>query len=265
MRRRPARALSDSLEARVLLSTAMPAFDAAEPTGSMAYRSTAFGTAAAGAESGRYTFSAGAGQKLAVAVAPLTSPGLDVGVELRDPAGNVVATSSGQGAGVTEIIQPVGAPSPGQYEVAVQPVSGSGTFRLDVMLGSLIEVEGAADGNDSPAAAQDIGGSFTDLGGGASRGAVAGAVADAVTLNGNAESFESGTLGPTFATTVTGSGTGAQVIPIAYDNPNKVLWLHGDYDRATGGLVEVVWTVSLTGATDANLTFRASHSFNDFT
>src|SRR5678815_4193641 len=76
-RHRPVPALTDSLEARVLLSTAMPAFDAAEPTGSMAYRSTAFGTAAAGAEAGRYTFSAAAGQKLAVAVEPLTSPGLD--------------------------------------------------------------------------------------------------------------------------------------------------------------------------------------------
>src|SRR5436305_434029 len=88
--------------------------------------------------------------------------------------------------------------------------------------------------------------------------------AASVPINGATEDFESGVLGPAFSTSFTGSGTGAQVIPVSYDNPDKVLWLHGDYDRGTGGLVEAVWTVNLSGATDANLTFQAMHSDNHF-
>lgn len=115
--------------------------------------------------------------------------------------------------------------------------------------------------NDTAASAQNINAGFADLLAGASRADVIGSIANALTINGGAEDFESGVLGPNFSTRFTGSGTGAEVLT---NSTGKVLWLHGDYDRETGGLVEVVWTVSLSGAGDANLSFSANHAGNDF-
>jgi hypothetical protein len=97
-----------ALEGRLLLSSAMPAFETVEPVGAMAYRSTAFGItdAAPGGVTGPFTFRATQGQPLAVSVEP-SADSLDVPLELRDPSGNLVALSNARGSAVGRIADAV--------------------------------------------------------------------------------------------------------------------------------------------------------------
>src|SRR4029079_5146331 len=120
-------------------------------------------------------------------------------VELRDPAGTLVA-SSGSVASTAAVLQTIPAIIGGTYKIAVSGANNTtGSYKVAVTLNATLEAEsnGGAT-NDTLGTAQNIDASAVALGVNASRLAVVGSIgAGAAT---NSEDFEAGVLPVSFTT-----------------------------------------------------------------
>src|SRR6185437_4046197 len=98
-------------------------------------------------------------------------------LDLRDPSNTLIATTTAGGANLTALLQNVPITPAGTYTITVSSSGAtSGTYTLGVTLDAALEAEnngGAV--NDTLATAQNINSSFIPIGG-ASSGALRGAV-----------------------------------------------------------------------------------------
>ncbi|HEX4132273.1 MAG TPA: ELWxxDGT repeat protein, partial [Pirellulales bacterium] len=149
---------------------------AVSPAGSLVYSDDEAGTIGYAGDADTFTLAMDAGHSIGVVL--VSAAGLQASVSVG--LGGSSTTVSASAAGQTVIVEPV-ATSAGTWSITVSGLSGTaGAYTLDVYLNTAIESEpygGASD--DTLGTAQNIGGSFTSLGGNATRGAVNGALASA--------------------------------------------------------------------------------------
>ena len=144
------------------------------PSGSLIYDPSISGVIGAG-DSDSFTLQLDDGQTLSVVVT--ADAALQAEVLLFGPGDTPIGSAAAAVAGQEVVLQTVPTSGNGTYRVSLRGIGGTtDTYSLRIVLNSALEAEshgGAA--NDSIATAQDLDGSFTDLGvAGAERGAVLG-------------------------------------------------------------------------------------------
>ena len=147
-------------------TTALPAFSALVPAGSLIYRAEAAGRAIHGAaDTDAFTVTLDAGQTLTL-WATQTAGSSRLAIELFDAAsgGTSLASSTATSLNQTVLLQTV-AVTGGTYRVEVRSAEGTGQYTLKALLNAAAESEmlGGA-GNDSQATAQDLSGSLITTG-----------------------------------------------------------------------------------------------------
>ncbi|MHC4562200.1 MAG: S8 family serine peptidase [Planctomycetota bacterium] len=151
---------------------------AQSPEGSLVYEGSEARVIGAAGDTDGFTLEVDPDQTITIVLT--TEATLQGSVEVRDPSGVLLGSSSAGAAGEDVVLQTIPSAAGGTYTVTVAGVgSTTGTYELQVVLNAAAEAENH-DGpaNDSLAAAEDIEGSFIALGGGASRGAVTGDLPD---------------------------------------------------------------------------------------
>jgi len=186
-----------------------------------------------------------AGQTITIVVHPFD--GLKPTVELYGPDGSVLASATSTQAGKAVIIQTVPVSTAGQYTVSVASAGGAGEFETEILFNAAADTD-ANDGvtNNTLADAQDIDGSFIDLGARATRGAVVGGPD---LLYG--ESFENALLGSEWEIYVIGEESA--VTPMAFGGAmggGRVLSM-----TSKEGMADATMTVDLSGVSSAELSF----------
>lgn len=230
----------------------LAALDAVEPLGSLIFSEPEVsGSIATPGEVDTYTLDLDAGQTITVVVE--ADVPLRASVEVLDPASAQLAAATAASAGDDVLFQTLPAATAGTYTVSLAGASSTtGDYTLDVILNAAVEEEDlVGTPNDTLATAQDLGGSFVSLAGGAAdRGAVIGGLAALDT-----EDFESGALDAQWAT-FSSRTAGRIEVTGAYGTAG------GDYallmDRAPSGarnLNEAIWTVDLSSVGQAMLSF----------
>jgi len=237
------------------------------PQGAVVYTSQTPSTNVIGpaGDADSFTLNLDAGQTLTVIISPAAS--LQPSVEVRDPSNNVVGGAVAVGPGKYALVQAVPVVSAGTYTITVSGAgSTTGTYGAQAMVNAAAEAElygGAA--NDTQATAQDLGGSFTPLGGGASRAAVSGQLPLGAGVPLVGDDFESGVLSGAWTKYSSDASLGRIQVSGAYGTGGgsyALLMDHNDSGGATYNLNEAVWTVNLSGLTQATLTFSQA-SYND--
>ena len=137
-----------------------------------------------------YSVDLDAGQTITVVVEDATS--LQAEVELLDPNGVTIGTSTATTAGEDVVLQTVTVDTAGTYQINVTGAGGTtGGFEIQTILNAHSEVEIlGAPANDTVATAQNIDASFLDLGNDSTRGAVIGQVGSTTGLYGAAGDIE---------------------------------------------------------------------------
>ncbi|MBA4015842.1 MAG: hypothetical protein C0483_01505 [Pirellula sp.] len=231
--------------------------------GSLVYQTSSSGTITGSGDIDAFTLNVEAGQIIS-AVAHPNAVGLRPSLELRSPAGVVLATATASAAGKDVGLEGIVAATTGAYTFHVSGAAGtSGALTIQVTLNAAQEAErtGGAT-NDTLATAQSLDGTFTSLGSNVSRAAVMGTVtAGSVTVA--SEGFENGFPGTAWTTY---SSTANGRIQVA-----SVYGVHGGanalyMDTSSGStLNEAVWTVNLAGRTQATLSFWHSEQGDEET
>jgi len=229
------------------------AFQIVPPAGSLVYTSAETGLFNAAGDTDSFALDLDGRQKVTIRLTPLDASIL-ARVELRDPVGALLGTASALGAGETVILQTMPVDQDGAYTFDVTAVTGSGRYELEILLNSALETESPGQpSNDDDATAEDIDGSFIDLGG-TWRGAVLGELPSpdgAVEVEG----FESGALGAAWSTYSSDTEGVIQVVAGlgAAGTPAYLVMSRTSDD--TYSLNEAVWTIDLSGLSVANLSF----------
>lgn len=253
-------------ERRLLFAGPLPtSFEPIAPDGSLIHSAIVSESVNGVGETDSFTVALDGEQTLSVVVDP--DSGLAPVVRLRDPSNALLGTALAT-TGEDAVLQTIPITVPGTYTIEVSvlgPVIGGiiGDYTVQAIINSAVENE-SHDGasNDSQATAQDLEQSMLSLGSGdEQRGAVIGTRTSPQAVI-DSDNFESGALDGQWSTSssdpggriqVTGAfGTAAGSFALLMDrNPD------GAYNNN-----EAIWTVDLSGLTDATLTF--SHSqFND--
>lgn len=155
------------------------------PPGSLIYDPPVSGSVGFAGDTGSYTlFGLDAPQTVTVVVTP-TSATLTPTVTLTGPNNTPLGSAAGAGPGQKAVIQtvPINVALAGLYTITIGGVGNTtGGYTAQLILNAAAEHEtGTAGTNNSRATAQDINGSFLNLGalgGAASRGAVVGRVSN---------------------------------------------------------------------------------------
>ncbi|MCK4276799.1 MAG: PPC domain-containing protein, partial [Phycisphaerae bacterium] len=244
----------EQLEPRLLLNGTLPAFAPLDPYGSLIYWTQAADEIETIGDADDHTFVIEGAQTATVLIYPDST----LRAEVKIVHGlSQVGIAQGSEAGENVVLSGVALDEAGTYKIVLTGLEETvGTYMIDVCLGAVIDSEVYEGGpNSTFATAQDIDGSFLSLDGEARRGAVLGS------LSVVSDDFETGLL-----------DTGTWGIPIS-PGRTEVTDAHtaagGDYslwmDLLGGGadaLNEAIWTVDLSGLTEAYLHF--SHAeYND--
>ncbi|MFM8538294.1 MAG: S8 family serine peptidase, partial [Planctomycetaceae bacterium] len=144
------------------------------PLGGLIYTGSRAGLLSGAADQDAFTIAINAGQSLAVAVTP--AAGVAATVTLRDPSGNETV-STPTAAGVAAIVGPVSAAASGTWTITVgNGGAASGTYTVEMLVDAAFEEDSLGRAaNDTPAAAQPLGGSLITVAS-ASRAAVTGRI-----------------------------------------------------------------------------------------
>ena len=171
-----------------------------EPFGSLIYDPPITAAVTPSTDHDQFTIDLDAGQRLSLVVQPLD--GLQPSVEFRDPLSVVLDNATGAVAGEAAIVQSAPIATNGSYTIDVFGAnSTTGSYTLQVILNADVEdeqYEGSP--NDTLATAQNLDGAFVALQGNADRAAVLGELPPSEGVTVFADSFESGVLGPEWAT-----------------------------------------------------------------
>lgn len=136
-----------------------------DPAGSMIYNSSASGTIGSPTDTDGFTLALDAGQSVTVVVDPGTT--LCPVITMVGPSGATIGVATASGAGNDVVLQSVSASAAGTYTFVVSSASGTqGAYTVQVVLNAAAENESHDGGtNDSLASAQNIDGSFVNIGG----------------------------------------------------------------------------------------------------
>src|SRR5262249_20488852 len=235
------------------------------PLGSTVYDPGISGVIAPAGDQDNFTLALDPGQTISVSVTPGFGSTLRPTVTLLDPSNNVIGTATASAAGkpVGVLTVPTVGSIPGTYTVLVEGAGGSaGSYGVQVTLNAALDTENVnGPSNDTIATAQNIDGSATSLGGSATRLAVVGTAGAGPVLA--SENFELGVLPASFTTFSSNSfGRIRVTAPGGSGNPSAFALLMDSNTDNNFVLNEAVYTVDLTGVTQANLSF--SHiNFSD--
>jgi sugar lactone lactonase YvrE len=151
---------------------------AENPLGSLIYDPTVTNVISYACDTHSYTLNLDPGQTLTAAVTAGAT--LQPTITLSDPTNTVIGTVSAAAAGKDAVLQTIPITQGGTYTVTVGGAAGSmGLYTTQLVLNAAVENEmhgGPSD--DTIAGAQDLSGSFLNLGVGGSRGAVLGQLRD---------------------------------------------------------------------------------------
>ncbi len=152
------------------------------PAGSLIYGGTVADDISVASEVDSYTIDLDAGQKLSIGMSP--AAGLQGSFEILSPTLAVIGGGSSAVAGAPASAQNVPVATAGTYTINFTGLAGTtGTYGVQLGLNAQGEAElPGTTTNNTIGTAEDINGSFSSLGGGASRGAVLG-VSDTVASN----------------------------------------------------------------------------------
>jgi hypothetical protein len=148
--------------------------NAVPPLGGLVYDPTLTGVIAPAGDLDSYTISVNAGETITVL---MQSGALKGHIDLYDPSSTLIGSADASAAGQDTVLQAVHTTTTGTYTIVFSDTTGTaGLYTAQVTLNAALESEAHGGGsNNSIGTAQDISGSFLDLGtGGASRGAVVG-------------------------------------------------------------------------------------------
>ena len=235
-------------------ATALGTLQPVAPLGSGIYDRTVTGQVGDGADEDTYWVRLAAGETLTAAVQG--GAGLKATALVSDPSNTLrgTATAAAGGAAVVNTVQ-VGVP--GMWFVTVRGADGTaGGYTLRVTVNAAEEVEArGGPANDSAASAQDLTGSFIDLGGGVTRAAARGSQPVL-----GSENFEAGVLGAGWTTYAEGGAT-AQVMNWTSHGGIYALSLNGSSPAA---LSEATWALDLHGAAPGTLSFWDRRRLDDY-
>ncbi|MEZ6192090.1 MAG: pre-peptidase C-terminal domain-containing protein [Phycisphaerales bacterium] len=234
-----------------------------EPGASFAYQGSFTDTPGFVGDETRYMLDLVAGQDFTVSMTSNTSL-VETEVELLDPIGAVVASSSGGPA----LLNAVPIDQSGTYTLLVRATylafPGLLPYTGSVLVNAVNEAEAVGGpSNDDIASAQDLGSAFFPLGNGVEQAVVVGD--NAVVVSEIAESFETGSLGPAWTTSSSGTTQYSRIqVTTAAGAADGSRALVMDTSSSSSGFVlnEAVWTVNLSGMEDAVLSF-AHAEWND--
>ncbi len=243
---------------------------ARSPKGTLIYsgQTTAANLIGPPGDNDSFTLGLDPGQTLTILVTPTAT--LRPTIELRDPSNVLIGTATATAAGTYALLQTGAVAVGGVYKITVGgAASTSGTYTVKAFANTALEAEqyGGAT-NDSRASAQDIGASFTSLGGGASRGAVVGNLpSSSATQTIVSDDFETGVLSSAWTKYSSDASLGRIQLSGANGTGGgayAMLMDHNDSVGTTYNLNEAVWTVNLAGLTQATLSFsHTSYSDED--
>ncbi len=228
------------------------------PRGSLIFDGSTAAVIHSSNDTDSFTIEFSAGQTITAVVVPEMT--LRPSVELLDPNNDPLGAAVASAAGEDVLVQTAAVAASGAYTITVGSLAGTaGTYTLYLTLNAAVqEVMHGGPPNDTPASAQDLDAGFITLDGEqAQRTAVLGRrdwVPGETIVR---EDFESGTLDGRWGTysslpdgrvEVTGAhGTGGGSFALLMDH-----LLRG----SDGNLNEAIWTVDLSGQTEAVLSFR---------
>jgi methionine-rich copper-binding protein CopC len=162
-------------------TAALPAAVPVTPLGSLAYQ-TGYNHRSAidfSGDTDNFTINVNAGQQITVLAHP-TGTTLRPTVQLLDPGNAPIGSATAPAAGKDAVLQTVAAGAAGTYTVTVGAAAGTlGAYTVQVDLNAAPQAEAhGGPSDDTRATAQDLGGAFLPLGGGADRAAVLGTLKD---------------------------------------------------------------------------------------
>jgi hypothetical protein len=235
---------------------------AKQPLGSLIYDGSTTGVIGLPTDSDSFLLSVNAGQTISVLVSPQLG-GLIPAVELRDPAGNLLASGSAA-TSIAKILQTVPAATSGNYKITVSGANGTtGSYKVAVTLNAALEAEnnGGAT-NNTLASAQDIDASAVTLNTNSTRLAVLGSIGAGP--GAGSEDFEAGVLPASFTTYSSNSFGRIRVLaPGGSGNTSKYALLLDSNTDVNYVLNEAVYHVNLSGVTQATLSFSHFQSADE--
>jgi subtilisin family serine protease len=177
----PNSAFAAGYTANVLLSAYPTPLSPKQPGGSLIYDPSVSATIGFVGDTDSFTVPLDAGQTATVVVKP--DANLQAVIELFDPNGNIIGTATASGPGQYAVLQAVPISVAGTYTITILGANNTtGAFTAQLFLNAAVSNEQyLGKGNDTPGTAQNIDGSFIDLGNGISRGAVLGNIKGFVT------------------------------------------------------------------------------------
>ena len=201
-----------------------------------------------------------AGQTLRLEAVPENL--LSLSIDVIDPTGATIYSATSAAPGQAILDQPITVSEDGDYTVVISSDGATqGLYSLNVFVNEYIESESiGGPTNDTVADAQSLDAYFRDIGAGMQLATVRGN-AFAYVPNANpemtttyTESFEDATLPDNWS--ITESSNGRVRFANNYDAPDGYYVLVLDSIQSYGTLSEVVWTVDLSGANSAILSFN---------
>ncbi|HEX4792574.1 MAG TPA: M36 family metallopeptidase [Humisphaera sp.] len=255
-------AFSESLAVDIV-STPFPSpFFAEIPAAPLIWERTTTGTIAPAGDSDSFTLNLDAGQTLSALVSAADGSELRPKIDLLDGSNQLIASASAGAAGQPAILQTGAIVTGGIYTLRVSSLAGTlGNYSIRAILNAAVVTQNAGGpAGNSIAAAQNINGSFVSLGKGATRGTVLGQLDENGTVIA-ADDFSQGTLGPAWSTFSSDAQLG-EVFLQTVANHNYLVMDHNDPTGSTFNLNEAIWTVDLSGRSQATLTFQQT-SFGD--
>jgi hypothetical protein len=226
------------------------------PLGSLIYETSAGGWIDGPADVDDYTIDLAAGQTVAVVA---SHAGFAASVQLLDASGTTVLSSASAGdVWQDAALQAVAIPAAGTYRVRIGSADGgAGTYAAEVILNAaIIGSPGGIPANGSLAAAQDLDGGFLDLTGGVFRAAVLGTLIPEDGYSVYFEDFEVGRLGSRWSTWTSHSTGSVRVVGgVSMPGGSYSLFMDREGYRTDPNLSEAIWTLDLSGISEATLRF----------
>ena len=248
-------------------TTAYPApLEAAKPLGGLIYDSSTTGVIGLAGDLDSFALGVGPGQTITVVVVPEAT--LQPTIELYDPGDALIGSALSGGAGQDVVLQTVPAAAGGTYTVTVGGAAGStGPYTVQVILNAAVEAEQhGGPSNDTLHTAQDIDPSFLALTGSARRGAVVGSLPLSTGAPVVGECFSRRALSCPPWTTYSSNSSGRIQVTGSYSRAEGpyALWMGRTQPGGPNPINEALWTVDLSGLTEATLSFwHAEAEYDD--
>jgi Bacterial pre-peptidase C-terminal domain len=221
-----------------------------EPRGSFAHQAVIKDNAEFLNDTDRFAIDLNSDYFYSFLITPDDEPSLQIEIDLLDSSGGLIATSTGS---APALLNNLSVPVTGVYTLVIRTTGGAGSYTGQVLLNAAFEGEHiGGPTNDDLVSARDINADLITLDGSVRQAVLRGNVpATAFELT---ETFESGVLGPEWTTTTTSAGGSIEVrSDIGEAEGDFALWMESPFVDPSNN--EAIWTVDLTNATDALLTF----------